>query len=209
MVDPSGSRFVPGTHIRVRRRLGYFHHGIYVADDEVIQFGGRILDKPTATVGAVSLAAFENDGQAEAVEHDRERGLLRTLILPAPPWLPAAKAPEKIIRRARWLAANHPPRRYHLVGYNCEHAANFCATGWYTESHQVRSFFGLNALFALPFAYKFGRRAKTPPNRAWYILAGAKILLTLSTIALYNWNIRRFWRDIGLPWRSYGQSQSG
>ena len=140
MVNPGGTRFAPGTHIRVRRRLGYFHHGIYESDDEVIQFGGRILEKPTATVGVVSLGDFENGGDAEAVEHGREDSFLRALILPRPPWLPEADAPEVVIRRARWLVANHPPRRYHLVGYNCEHAANFCATGWYTESHQVPLF---------------------------------------------------------------------
>jgi Lecithin retinol acyltransferase len=206
LVDPGTNGFMPGMHIRVRRRLGYFHHGIYVGDDEVIQFGGRIMDKPTATVGAVSLVAFESGGRAEAVEHDREHALMRTLILPTPPWLPAAEAPEKIICRARWLAANHPPGRYHLVGYNCEHAANFCATGWYTESHQVRAFFGLNALLALPLAYRFGRRAKSPPTRAWYILAAAKTVLSLTTITLYNWNIRRFWVDIGRQWRIYEQS---
>jgi hypothetical protein len=84
-----------------------------VADDEVIQLGGRILDKPAATVGAVSLEEFENGRRAEEVEHNRENVLLRTLILPRPPWLPAVEAPEKVISRARWLVANHPPGRYH------------------------------------------------------------------------------------------------
>ncbi|MGP8161593.1 MAG: lecithin retinol acyltransferase family protein [Candidatus Dormibacteria bacterium] len=33
--------FLPGDHLRVRR-LGYFHHGIYVGDGRVVQVGGRI-----------------------------------------------------------------------------------------------------------------------------------------------------------------------
>jgi hypothetical protein len=61
----------------------------------------------------------------------------------------------------------------------------------------------MNALLALPLAYRFGNRAKTPPTRAWYILATVKILLSLTTISLYNWGIRRFWRDVGFRWRAY------
>lgn len=196
------ARFQPGSHLRVKRRFGYYHHGIYVSDDEVIQFGGRILDKPTATVGAVSLTCFERGRVAEVVEHGRTRPWW-TLLWPRPPWLPEADPPEIVIRRARWLAENHPARRYNLVGYNCEHAANFCATGWYTESHQVRTMFGINALLTLPISYRFGKRPKTPPSTRWYVFAVVKMLVTLTTIPLYNWSIRRFWRDIGFRWREY------
>jgi len=198
-------RFQQGTHLRVRRPFGYYHHGIYVSDSEVIQFGGRIFDKPTATVGAVSLRDFERGRVAEAVQHGRTRPWWSWMWL-APPWLPEADPPETIIRRARWLVQNHPARRYNLVGYNCEHAANFCATGWYTESHQVRTMFGVNALLTLPIAYRLGKRPKLSPSPRWYVFAVVKMSISLTTIALYNGSIRRFWRDIGLRWREYERS---
>ena len=37
----------------------YNHHGIYIGDDRVIQFGGGIWDKPHAKIEAVSLKDFE------------------------------------------------------------------------------------------------------------------------------------------------------
>ncbi len=55
-------------------------------------------------------------------------------------WLPKADGRDKIVERAEWLLANHPPRwRYNLIGNNREHAANFCVAE-YTESLQVRRF---------------------------------------------------------------------
>jgi hypothetical protein len=44
------SRFQPGDHLQVRRRGLYHHHGIYISDDRVIQFGSGItlLDKSRA-----------------------------------------------------------------------------------------------------------------------------------------------------------------
>jgi len=49
------STFTPGDHLQVRRKLGYNHHGIYINDDRVIQFGGGIFDKPHAAIEAVPL----------------------------------------------------------------------------------------------------------------------------------------------------------
>ena len=85
-------------------------------------------------------------------------------------------------------------------------AANFWATGWYTESHQTRSMFGLIAPLSFPFAYRFGRRAKAPPSKRWFVLAAAKILATFTMRAIYNRGIRRFWREIGFWWRDYERS---
>src|SRR6266436_7511930 len=52
---PVADSFGPGDHLRVWRRL-YFHHGIFTGDDIVVQFGGRVLDKPHARISAVPLA---------------------------------------------------------------------------------------------------------------------------------------------------------
>lgn len=42
-------RFAMGDHLRVWRPLwwpmGYYHHGIYIGHDRVVQFGGSVFDK--------------------------------------------------------------------------------------------------------------------------------------------------------------------
>ena len=35
-------KFRPGDHLHVRRRLGYYRHGIYIGDGRVIRFGGGV-----------------------------------------------------------------------------------------------------------------------------------------------------------------------
>ena len=65
-------RFQRGDHLQVRRPMLYNHHGIYVSDDRVIQFGGGIWDKPHAVISAVSLKDFERDGTARVVRHGRD-----------------------------------------------------------------------------------------------------------------------------------------
>jgi hypothetical protein len=132
--------FVAGDHLRVWRpvgNVGYHHHGIYVSDGRVIQFGGRIRDKRHATIGAVPLAEFENGGTAEIVQH-RGNTWFGAPRFDAPPR-------EQAVRRAEWLLANHPDGLYDLFGNNCEQAANFCSTGAH-ESYQVRGFFFLNGV---------------------------------------------------------------
>jgi hypothetical protein len=60
-------RFKPGDHLQVRQWLGvfpYYHHGIYVRDDRVIQFGPGIAGKAHAKVEAVKLSDFERHGPA-------------------------------------------------------------------------------------------------------------------------------------------------
>jgi lecithin:retinol acyltransferase len=47
----------PGDHLRVWRGL-YYHHGIYVGDDQVVQFGGRIGRRRPTARQASWMAAF-------------------------------------------------------------------------------------------------------------------------------------------------------
>ena len=67
-------RFQPGDHLKVRRPTGYYHHGIYVSDDRVIQFGSGVtlLNKGGTAIDAVSLRGFEQRGTAEVVRHGYE-----------------------------------------------------------------------------------------------------------------------------------------
>ncbi len=132
-------RFTRGDHLRVRRRIGYWHHGIYESDDRVIQFGGRISDKQRANIQQVSLEIFESGGMAQVVRHPQLFG----------PWGGGPDSPEVIVARAEWLLANHPDSQYNVAGWNCEHVANFCVNRW-IESSQVLSILGLHGLLAVP-----------------------------------------------------------
>jgi hypothetical protein len=98
-----------GDELRVDRGF-YHHHALYVGDGGVVQFGGRIRDKPHASIHYASVTDFRKGGQVKVVEHDE---------------LDRAAA----VRRAQWLVENPPPTTYHLFGYNCEHVARWCATG--------------------------------------------------------------------------------
>src|ERR1700683_4063221 len=128
-------RFQSGDQLRVRRPLGYFHHGVYVSDDRGIQFGGGlpVLHKDRAGINAVSVAEFEQGGTAEVVRHGYES--------PFTGWHPAADERWKIIERAEFLLKLQPKLPCNLVGHNCEHMANLCSVNRWAESYQVRRFF--------------------------------------------------------------------
>jgi hypothetical protein len=111
----------PGDHLRVWRGVDY-HHGIYVGDNRVVQFGGSIFDKPHAKIAEVSLGEFQRCGRAQVVDHS---GLMWLRLWPLPP----AYAPERIVARARCLARTQPAGVYNLVGRNCETVALWCVCG--------------------------------------------------------------------------------
>jgi hypothetical protein len=195
-------RFEPGTHIQVRRFGIYMHHGIYVSDDRVIQFGGGdIWNKREATICVATLAKFEADGVAVAVVH----GGKRTGLMPP---LPEALHGSGVIKRAEWLLQMYMPGRYHLIGNNCESAANWCTTGHYSESHQARAAFGIHAITMLPFfALIGGRKCNDQRLLSWatvvmLVYAAVGVLCVRS----YNAHIRRFWEDIGSQWAEFERS---
>ncbi len=101
--------YLPGDELRVDRGF-YRHHALYVGEGVVVQFGGRIKDKPHASVHYASVTDFAKGGRVEVMEHD---GLDR----------------DAAVERAEWLVANPPPTTYHVLGYNYEHVARWCATG--------------------------------------------------------------------------------
>ena len=74
-----GSRFKPGDHLRVRRHGVYWQHGVHTDDDHdlVVEFGGRVTDKPNAVVREASLTKFEDGGSPEVVQHLSTFGLRR------------------------------------------------------------------------------------------------------------------------------------
>lgn len=121
-----------GDHIRVRRMNGlYYHHGIYVSDDEVIHFTGddddSVLDWSKAHVISTGLTRFLNGGTVEVKEYnDEECGDLYPV--------------EGIVSYARACLGDDG---YNLVFNNCEHFANACTLGKY-RSRQVERVLGGN-----------------------------------------------------------------
>ena len=111
----------------------------------------------------------------------------------------------RVIARAEFLLKVQPKLRYNLIGHNCEIIANMCASGSWTESYQVRRFFG--ARFYLSAAFLFwlaGRSRAILPLPGW--VGPAAILSTLSsaaTIGTYNHQIKKLWQEIRTDWLAH------
>ena len=95
-----------------------YHFGIYVSDDEVIQFGlppsrrSRLMDSEVEVL-ASGIDEFLDGGFLEVCEFDRkERKNNRT--------------PDEIVSYAR---SKIGMRGYHIIHNNCEHFANECVSG--------------------------------------------------------------------------------
>lgn len=187
-------RFDRGTHIRVRRPvwllLRYYHHGIYVNDARVIQFGGGIGDKRHATLGPVTLAEFERGERAEVVQHGGKTWW-------GVPRFPAV-SPEVAVRRAERLVEMQPHGLYDLFGSNCEQAATFCSTDSY-ESYQVRGFFAVRWFVSWPLLLYVAFRARKdrPPSTGLRLLLYAWSATGLVAHLLYYWRGERFMRKAG------------
>ncbi len=118
-----------GSHIRVMRMGGlYYHHGIYVSDDEVIHFTGTeddsILDWSKNAVISSDLKFFLNDGDLEVKEYTDEE---KFDLYPV----------EEIVSYARACIGDDG---YNLIFNNCEHFANVCTLGRF-RSNQVERIF--------------------------------------------------------------------
>lgn len=188
-------RFKMGDHLRVWRPVGpvgYYHHGIYIDDARVVQFGGGICDKPHATVGAVPLSTFERGGSAQRVRH----GGLTWWGAPRFDAIPR----EVTVQRAERLVRAHPGGLYDLFGYNCEQAANFCSTNSY-ESYQVRGYFAVRSLIGVPLALYVAERMGAGRPFSPLARLGLVVWYTVGFIpnVLYYLHGERFMRTVGRP----------
>jgi hypothetical protein len=180
LVATLGTVFEPGTHIRVQRRwkvggvetaVRYWHHGIVIGNNDVVEFGGGALPHKAATqVRRVTLEAFRDGGEARGISHPITHGRI-TYSDPLPP--------DDVVDRARWLCANQPPA-YRLCYRNCESIAIWCATGDF-ESFQVKRFMlGKTRLLTPVMFYALPRKPKVGAP-----LAVVSMLVTLSTAVPY------------------------
>lgn len=200
--EHAAPRFTEGDHLRVWRPhgpVGYYHHGIYINDNRVIQFGGRICDKPHATVDAVSLSRFENEGTAQLVPHGGRTwwGAPRFDTIPS----------DVTVRRAERLVEIHPKGLYNLFGYNCEQAANFCSANSY-ESYQVRGYFAVHSLLGIPIALcSSARSLRGRSSRFANVACLVWLLSGLIPQALYQIQGERFMRKVGRPLLQWERSR--
>jgi HRAS-like suppressor 3 len=182
--------FSYGDHLTARRP-GFAHHGIYVSDDRVIDFGGYDLrTRHRHGVRAVTLQQFARGRKVDVVRHP---GAGKTF---GPDWLPGALPPERIVDEAERLARIGFEGKFTLFGSNCEHFANWCVTGNYFESLQAKKFFraqaGLLTIMMLT-ARSSGR------DKWWRITCWSLIVVSAITRYQRRQAPGKFWRGVGRP----------
>jgi len=195
-VEWVNGRFRPGDHVQVRRPSLYFHHGIYVSDDRVIQFGSGVtlVNKRGVGINAVSLADFEQDGTARVVRHGYDSWFTG--------WHPSADESWKIVERAEFLLKLQPRLPYNLIGHNCEHIANMCVSGGWTESYQARRYFTVRVFADLMLSLWISNRVRNKlPIPGWVLpVVIGGFLLSIGVKTTYDDQIRRFWDEIREDW---------
>ena len=123
-----------GDHIRVRRLGGlYYHHGIYLSDEEVITFAGdddyNPIDWWDTKIRSTDLREFLQGGELEVRRYTQaEQSKLCS--------------PEETAAFARACVGNE---KYNLLFHNCEHFCNAAKLGVY-RSRQAEDFLFGDAL---------------------------------------------------------------
>jgi HRAS-like suppressor 3 len=169
------SRFQYGDHLMVHRP-GFTHHGIYVSDDRVIDFGAYDLRaKHRYGVRPVTLEEFAGGRKAEVVQHPSPGRMFGAS------WLPNPLPPDQIVAKAERLAEISFSGKYTLFGSNCEHVANWCVTGHYFESLQIKKFFRAHAIALLIMLALYRWKGH---NRVWRVTYWA--LLLIGAVARYQ-----------------------
>ena len=113
-----------GDQIRVNRGL-YYHHGIYVSDNEVIQYAspkGSEISPETALIISTTLDEFLKGGVVEVREYDNNE-------------LNKVRSKDEIVKSAKSQLGTGLGE-YNLIDNNCEHFSNYCAFGE-KKSNQV------------------------------------------------------------------------
>jgi hypothetical protein len=107
--------------------------------------------------------------------------------------------------RAEFLLRLQPRLPYNLIGRNCEIIANLCASQNWTESYQVRRWFGRKVYADVAMFWwlaSYSRRGRALPPRA-KVAAVAWITVGMAAIGTYNHQIKRFWDEIRDDWLAH------
>lgn len=115
LVLAPGSEPPLGAHVLTPRR-GYTHHGIYVGEGRVVQYGGLSLGLRRGPIEEVTLAQF---ARGRPICHRAGRSL----------WFDR----HEVVRRARMRLGEN---RYNVLTNNCEHFCEWCIRGEH-RSYQV------------------------------------------------------------------------
>jgi hypothetical protein len=110
MIDP-----IPGDHIRVESN-GYYHHGIYIGNNEVIQFGlpfDMFRNHKDIKIIKSPIEDFLNNGFLEVRIYSKKEQKRKN-------------SNEEIIRIAHSMLGQGD---YNILYNNCEHFANYCVFG--------------------------------------------------------------------------------
>lgn len=104
--------FYPGAHIRIKYK-NFYHHGIYISDDRVVEFGHPKLNLEPDKIEVIveSLKDFAmNNNFIEVYEYSKDE-------------LKKKNKDTDIIR----IALSHVgDKGYNIIHNNCEHFVNFC-----------------------------------------------------------------------------------
>lgn len=106
----------PGAHIRVKSHA-YYHHGIYIGNDEVVQFGypGNVYQEPK-DVRVMRSSIEDFVGEAQFIE----------VYVFSKAELKKKKDDQEIIKEA---LSHVGEAGYSILRNNCEHFANRCIYG--------------------------------------------------------------------------------
>lgn len=95
------------------RPIGYYHHGVYVGNGEVIHYAGETAE--SAVIRRDSVAAFADGGEVRIICHEDGK----------------CYPPEKVVENAEWYrdSKRFEKKAYNFFLNNCEHFARWCKTG--------------------------------------------------------------------------------
>jgi hypothetical protein len=184
------SEFSYGDHL-MARRPGFAHHGIYVSDDRVIDFGGYdVGSRHRNGVRPVTLQQFARGRKVAVVRHPSPGRMF------GPDWLPGPLPAERIVAEAERLAKIGFEGKFTLFGSNCEHFANWCVTGSYFESLQTKKLFRAQA--ALLTIMILTARS-SGHSRWWRITCWSLILISAITGYQRRRAPYKFWQGVERP----------
>lgn len=104
-----------GAHIRVKMN-NFYHHGIYIGDGMVVQFGmpNNVFEKPeNVKVLKSPISSFSSDGFIEVRIYNKKE-------------LKQKRSNDEIVKEA---LSHVGEGGYNILHNNCEHFANFCVFG--------------------------------------------------------------------------------